>query len=61
MSTDRQDQYMNEIYEEADWEEVRAIADKNAIRWSGTLELLADRKCEDGGCPACAAEQARND
>lgn len=61
MSTDRQEQYMNEMYEEADWEEVRAIVDKNAIRWSGALELLADGKCPNGECPSCAAEQTRND
>ena len=61
MTSERQEEYMNEIYEVASWDDVERIANGMLIRWSEALELLAQRRCENGECPECAAKQARGD
>lgn len=61
MTSERQEEAMNEIYEIASWDDVERIANDTLIRWSGALELLARKECENGECPECAAKQARGD
>ena len=59
MTSERQEEYMNEIYEVASWDDVERIANGTLIRWSEALELLARKECENGECPECAAKQVR--
>ena len=59
MTSERQEQHMNEMYDTVNDEEFSRIASEMAERWAGTLKLLSEWKCENGECPSCAAEQAR--
>lgn len=61
MTSERQEEAMNEIYEVASWDDVERIANGTLIRWSEALELLARKECENDECPECAAKQARGD
>lgn len=59
LTSERQEQHMNEIYGTVSDEEFVRIINETAHRYAGTLKLLSEWRCENGECPECAAKQAR--